>query len=231
VNLIPVIDLARGQAVHARGGARKTYLPLQSILCHGSEPFDVVRGLLGLHRFTHLYIADLDAIQGRPVQAAVLKQLHQAFPELNLWIDAGIRQADQLHALRQLAPITPVLGSETLPDTRLLEQLPDQDSAILSLDFRDRSFLGPARVLATPALWPGRIIIMALDRVGKHQGPDLVRLRHLHKAAPQACCYSAGGVRNMDDLHALQISGCAGVLIASALHDGSLSASQLAGFL
>jgi len=231
VNLIPVIDLARGQAVHARGGARETYLPLKSILCRGSEPVDVVRGLLGLHPFTHVYIADLDAIQGRPVQAAVLKQLHQAFPDLNLWIDAGIRRADQLHSLQQLAPVTPVLGSETLPDTRLLEQLPDQDSAILSLDFRDQSFLGPARVLATPGLWPSRIILMALHRVGKHQGPDLERLRHLQKTTSLAACYSAGGVRNADDLQVLQESGCAGVLISSALHDGSLTTSRLAGFL
>ncbi len=230
MNLIPVIDLAGGQAVHASGGDRKTYPPLQSILCRGSNPLDVVRGLLGLHAFTHLYIADLDAIQGHPVQAAVLQQLHQAFPDLNLWIDAGIRRADQLQSLRRLAPVTAVLGSETLPDTRLLEQLPDHDSALLSLDFMGQSFLGPAKVLATPALWPTRIIVMALDRVGKHQGPDLLRLQLLRQTAPLAAYYSAGGVRNADDLHLLQTSGCAGVLLASALHDGRLTASRLENF-
>jgi phosphoribosylformimino-5-aminoimidazole carboxamide ribotide isomerase len=230
VILIPVIDLAGGHAVHAMGGDRKTYRPLQSSLCSGSEPLAVVTGLLGLHPFSHLYIADLDAIQGQPVQSAVLQQLQQAFPDLNLWIDAGIRRADQLHSLTQFAPVTAVLGSETLTDTRLLEQLPDQDSAILSLDFMGQSFLGPATVLATPALWPARVIVMTLDRVGKHQGPDLLRLQQLRKAAPLAAYYSAGGVRNADDLHALQTSGCAGVLLASALHDGRLSVSRLANY-
>jgi phosphoribosylformimino-5-aminoimidazole carboxamide ribotide isomerase len=230
VILIPVIDLAGGHAVHAVGGDRKTYQPLQSSLCSGSEPLAVVTGLLGLHPFSHLYIADLDAIQGQPVQSAVLQQLQQAFPDLNLWIDAGIRRADQLHSLTQFAPVTAVLGSETLTDTRLLEQLPDQDSAILSLDFMGQSFLGPATVLATPTLWPARVIVMTLDRVGKHQGPDLLRLQQLRKAAPLAAYYSAGGVRNADDLHALQTSGCAGVLLASALHDGRLSASGLANY-
>ncbi len=230
MNLIPVIDIARDQVVHARGGIRDTYQPLQSILCRGSKPLDVVKALLALHPFTTLYIADLDAIQGHPVQAGVLLQLQQAFPDLDLWVDAGIRRANQLHSLTQLVPVTPVLGSETLADTRLLEQLPDRDSAILSLDFMEQSFLGPAAVLATPALWPGRVIAMTLDRVGKHQGPELARLLSLRNAAPLVDCYSAGGVRNADDLHDLQTSGCTGVLLASALHDGCLSTRHLASY-
>jgi len=230
VNFIPVIDLARGHAVHARGGHRETYQPLQSILCRSSEPVDVVTGLLDLHPFTHLYIADLDAIQGRPVQSAVLQQLHKHFPGLLLWIDAGIRDASQFLSLKQIVPVTPVLGSETLPDTSLLENNALYDAAVLSLDFQNPFFLGPASLLDTPSLWPARIIAMTLDRVGKHQGPDLVRLRQLHRAAPEATLYAAGGVRSLDDLHALQTAGCAGVLLASALHDGRLTATQLAGF-
>ena len=230
MNFIPVIDLARGHAVHARGGHRETYQPLQSILCRSSEPVDVVTGLLDLHPFTRLYIADLDAIQGRPVQYAVLQQLHRHFPDLQLWIDAGIREAGQFHSLKQIVPATPVLGSETLSDTSLLKNPELYDTAVLSLDFQRSFFLGPASLLATPSLWPARIIAMTLDRIGKHQGPDLERLRQLHHAAPAAALYAAGGIRNRDDLHALQTAGCTGVLLASALHDGRLTTNQLAGF-
>jgi len=229
VNFIPVIDLVRGHAVHARGGHRETYQPLQSILCRSSEPVDVVTGLLDLYPFTHLYIADLDAIQGGPVQSAVLQQLHAHFPGLQLWVDAGIRNASQFRSLKQIITVTPVLGSETLSDTNLLENPEFYETAVLSLDFQNALFLGPATLLATPALWPERVIAMTLNRVGKHQGPDLRRLRQLHCAAPEAALYAAGGVRNRDDLHALQTLGCAGVLLASALHDGRLTAHQLAG--
>ena len=71
---------------------------------------------------------------------------------------------------------------------------------------------------------------MTLDRVGKHYGPDLERLRQLRNSAPLTALYAAGGVRNPDDLHTLQATGCAGALLASALHDGRLSTSQLADF-
>ena len=230
MNLIPVIDLARGHVVHARGGARKTYRPLQSIVCRSSEPLDVVTGLLDLYPFTHLYIADLDAIQGQPVQSVTLQQLHERFPALQLWIDSGIRDSDQLHSLIKLVPATPVVGSETLPDTSLLEISGLHDTAVLSLDFMGDSFLGPPALMATPALWPQRVLAMELDRVGSHRGANLQRLEQLRSAAPAALVYAGGGVRNRDDLHALQAAGCAGVLLASALHDGRLSADELADF-
>lgn len=230
MNLIPVIDLARGHVVHARGGARETYRPLQSIVCRSSEPLDVVTGLLGLYPFTHLYIADLDAIQGQAVQSAALRILREQFPALQLWIDSGIRNTDQLHSLKRLVPVTPVLGSETLPDTSLLEFPGLHETAVLSLDFMGESFLGPAGLMDTPALWPRRVLAMALDRVGRQRGPNLECLGRLRSAAPAALLYAGGGVRNPHDLHALQAAGCAGVLLASALHDGQLNAGMLADF-
>ena len=42
-----------------------SYRPVRSQLCRGSEPVDVVAGLLTVHPFATLYIADLDAIQAR----------------------------------------------------------------------------------------------------------------------------------------------------------------------
>ncbi|HHH45023.1 MAG TPA: hypothetical protein ENK49_12870 [Gammaproteobacteria bacterium] len=230
MNLIPVIDIARGHAVHARGGLRETYQPLQSILCHSSKPLDVMAGLLDLYAFTDVYIADLDAIQGRPVQSAVLRQLHQAFPAVQLWIDAGIRNVDQFRSLQQLVAATLVLGSETLTDVSVLEEAVVHETGVLSLDFRGRFLLGPATLPDTPALWPRRVIAMTLDRVGQNRGPDLNRLRKLHNAAPATALYAAGGVRNRDDLNDVQLAGCAGVLLASALHDGRLTAPGLADF-
>lgn len=231
MNLIPVIDLALGHVVHARGGVREAYRPLKSRLCSSSEPLDVVAGLLDLHPFTHLYIADLDAIQGQPVQSTMLWQLHEHFPALQLWVDAGIRDTSQFYSLKKLVRITPVLGSETLDNTSLLENPEFHETYILSLDFQDQTFLGPAALLATPSLWSGRIIAMALGRVGQHRGPDLEQIRQLQNAAPAARLYAAGGVRDPDDLHALQAAGCTGVLLASALHNGRLTAGLLADFL
>jgi phosphoribosylformimino-5-aminoimidazole carboxamide ribotide isomerase len=38
--------------------------------------------------------------------------------------------------------------------------------------------------------------------------------------------FAGGGIRGFDDLARLAAAGCAGALVASALHDGALSATR-----
>ena len=45
MNLIPVIDLMRGQVVRAHRGARGSYRPIESRLCASSDPITVARVL------------------------------------------------------------------------------------------------------------------------------------------------------------------------------------------
>ena len=68
----------------------------------------------------------------------------------------------------------------------------------------------------------------ALARVGGTAGPDLRRLRGVRAQAPGRRVYAAGGVRGAKDLAELRAVGCAGVLLASALHDGRLGSGELA---
>jgi len=230
VILIPVIDLSAGRVVHARGGERSNYRPLQSQLCPGSESLEVVAGLLSLHPFSHLYIADLDAITRAGDNTAVISQLHAAFPGLQLWVDAGISTRSDLLLHRARCPGTAVVGSETLADTALLQSSASGDDTVLSLDFRHGRPLGPTDIPAHPALWPGRVICMSLDRVGSNSGPDLVRLQQLRRDAPHRELFAAGGIRGADDLEQLQELGVTGALLASALHEGRIDAGQLRRF-
>ena len=78
-----------------------------------------------------------------------------------------------------------------------------------------------------PSLWPRRVIVMTLGAVGGGLGPDLDRLRTILELAGDRQVFAAGGVRDSTDLEALAALGCAGVLVASALHDGRLGADDL----
>jgi phosphoribosylformimino-5-aminoimidazole carboxamide ribonucleotide (ProFAR) isomerase len=46
-------------------------------------------------------------------------------------------------------------------------------------------------------------------------------------AGPTRRVFAAGGVRNMDDIRALRDAGAAGVLVASALHEGNIKTGDL----
>jgi len=230
MQVIPVIDLSRGRVVHARRGQRELYQPLRSSLCAGSEPMAVVDGLLQLHAFEALYVADLDAIQGKGSNRSALSALGRAFPDLSIWLDAGFADEGACRDWLATGNGQLVLGSEAQADTGLLEQLTrsgDADRVILSLDFRGDGFVGPPALLRRVDLWPRRLIAMTLARVGSGEGPDLERLRSLEANAAGRQLHAAGGVRHLSDLGRLAAMGVAGALVASALHDGSLGPAEL----
>lgn len=229
VKLIPVVDLSGGQVVHAVRGERARYRPLQSKLAPGSEPQAIVAALLGLHPLSTLYIADLDAIQRQGDNLPTLRLLRRRFPLLDLWVDAGFADEATLRTGLDCG-ITPVIGSETLADDDFLDRTSALCHPVLSLDFRGEVFLGPGGILAQPQRWPERVIAMTLARVGSDLGPDEDKLRSLRARNPTCSLFAAGGVRDAADLLRLASIGVAGVLLASALHSGSLTAADLAQY-
>jgi phosphoribosylformimino-5-aminoimidazole carboxamide ribotide isomerase len=227
--LVPVIDLMGGLVVHARAGARDSYRPLErSVLSDSPEPEAVIQGLLALHPFRTLYIADLDAILKRGDHKPLIRELHEAFPQLHFWVDAGFAGECGCRRFLDAGLGDLVLGSESQIDLRLLETFKDEPRLVLSLDFKGDKPLGPEALFADPALWPERVIVMTLARVGAGAGPDLERLRAIRGLAPDRLVYAAGGMRDTGDIARLRDLGCAGVLLASALHDGRIDADSLA---
>ena len=226
LNLIPVVDLLQGQVVRAVRGDRKAYRPIVSALCASSDPVTVARILCDHCAARRLYVADLDALQGGAVQVAVLADLLRALPEVELWLDAGLADADAGRALRgQLAPyasrIVLVYGSESLRSREALERCfaRDEEGAALSLDRRDGQRLDPAGCWEAVELWPARLIVMTLERVGSGAGPDLETLQDVRRLAPAAMVIGAGGIRSEDDLARAGAAGADAWLVASALHD------------
>lgn len=234
--LIPVIDLMRGQVVRAVRGDRQSYRPIISKLCAGSDPIEMARALCRHCASNRLYVADLDALTGGSAQAEVLRELLQALPALELWLDAGFADAGAAAALRErigvpAARVVPVFASESLRSLSALRQAfaaprSGAPAGVLSLDRRDGQRLDPAGCWDHPELWPGRVIVMTLERVGADAGPDLDTLREVHARAPAAQLVGAGGIRHADDLARARDAGAHAWLVASALHDGRLAAAD-----
>lgn len=235
LNLIPVVDLLKGQVVHAREGRRADYRPVQSRLCEGANAETVVDALLRLQAFRSLYIADLDAIQGLGSNLLTLERIRRRFPHLDLWVDSGIADERGLDAWLHDNIGRAVIGSETLHDAEFLSLARKRCgdlSPVLSLDFIAEDFKGPPALIADPArYWPDRVLAMNLRRVGSNAGPDLALITTLAAKAPGREVYAAGGVRSVEDLERVAAAGAAGALIATALHDGRLGPAELSRFM
>ena len=223
-------------------GQRSQYQPMQSVLCAGSEPLPLARALLARCASEVLYVADLDAILGRPTQAALLRQLLDGLPGVTLWLDAGFSDLASARAtLRALGDtagrVRPIFGTESFTSTAAFEDCFGEPGgavvdaaiqpalgALLSLDQRGAAPMDPAGAWDQPGRWPRDLIVMTLDRVGADAGPDLQTLSAIRGRAPRARLFGAGGIRSQADLDTARAAGAAGWLVASALHDGKLGA-------
>jgi phosphoribosylformimino-5-aminoimidazole carboxamide ribotide isomerase len=227
MELIPVLDLKGGRVVRALMGERRNYHPIKTPLANTSDPVDVMRGLLSIYPFGIFYAADLDAIEGRGGNGAVLARL-KTQGAAGLWVDNGLAERLAVQGWIDEGLGDLVIGSETQKNAALLRDLGSEQRIILSLDFRGDQFQGPPAVFDAVEAWPHRVIVMSLGRVGSGAGPDLALLDRVQKAAgPQRKIYAAGGIRDGADLITLHRAGVYGALIASCLHEGRLTAAEI----
>ena len=111
MRVIPVLDLKGGAVVHARRGRRAEYAPLRSPLVEGSEPVAVARALCAVCRTRSLYVADLDALSGGPIDVATIRAVADVAEP---WVDAGATTARHAAALARAGVARNVIGTESI---------------------------------------------------------------------------------------------------------------------
>ena len=229
MHVIPVIDIRHGQAVRAIAGDRANYRPLVTPFAPTANPKDVANGLLQWHPFPSMYIADLDAIEGRGRCLDQATAVLGANPGLEIWLDNGATAHADLVAWLSRPRTVAVIGSETGVTPSHLQALKTAfgNRLVLSLDFRSDSFAGTSALLDRPACWPTRVIAMTLGRVGLGIGPDLERLAAVRKLRLDGSLYAAGGIRHVADLEAVRSIGVSGALVATAIHAKTITAGDL----
>ena len=229
MDIIPVIDVARGKVVRAVEGKRSAYRPIETPLATTSDPADVARGLRELFPFRKFYLADLDGIEGRGRNTHLVPSLSQVLPRTEIWIDAGTGSRSAARAVLAAPVATLVVGSESLEAVRDWHDIAAEAPArtVLSLDFRDGEFMGPDALLADATLWPSRVIVMTLDRIGSDGGPNVKLVEKIAAHANGRKVYAAGGIRDRSDLDRIRQAGAAGALVASILHAQKISAGDL----
>ena len=228
--IVPVIDVMGGQVVRAVGGRRSEYRPVRSVLTGSTEPGEVARVLAVATGSEWIYVADLDGIiHGRPDVASVRAV---AAGGARVMCDGGFRTPPDAR-LQARWNIGFVVGTETgsLP---LIADIPPQRCAV-SLDLRE------GRLIGNPGAWggtsdlvevagravdagAGTLIVLDLARVGTGAGPGTEGLVSQLKASfDGVCVWAGGGVKTWADVQRLTDAGADAVLVASALHDGTIT--------
>ncbi len=238
MQVIPVLDVWRGRAVHATGGDRRRYGPVASVLASGSDPVSLARAFKNRLGVRTCYLADLTAIAGRRPSLPLIHSL--ADEGLRLWVDAAISDAAVAEQVLAEGAGRAVVGLETLPDLDALISVAravSPDRLAFSLDLLNGRPLSSAPALAgRPALELAEqafevgyrvLIVLELGRVGALCGPSSDLVASLRARCPELSLVIGGGVRDRDDLRELAGLGCAGALVASALHVGRITRADI----
>jgi phosphoribosylformimino-5-aminoimidazole carboxamide ribotide isomerase len=231
MRILPVLDLLNGRAVRAIAGNRAAYQPLVPT----SDPLAVARTYRELLQGADLYLADLDAIQGSAPAWDLYARLHAE--GFSLWLDAGIQNPADAEPLAAAGIARIIVGLETMAGPAALAAIAAAwpERTVFSLDLRAgrpitaTSWQGNTpRAIANEAIALGvrRLLILDLARIGGGQGTGTESLlAALHQAYPEVELLAGGGVRDEADLRRLEQAGASWALVASALHDGTLTSS------
>ena len=94
--IIPVIDLKNGIAVSGKSGNRETYTPLKTVFHNSSDPIAIANALKK-SGFKRIYIADLDAIEGKWIP--ILKLLGEINHIIPVMLDSGLNNYDDVQKI------------------------------------------------------------------------------------------------------------------------------------
>ena len=244
MRVIPVIDLLHGQVVHAVKGVRKNYKPIKSVLCDTPDPLKMSSAFHTLLGLNEVYIADLDAIQdplkihNRKIIADIARR-----EGMDVLLDAGVSNMEDVRELIDCGVCKVVIGSETLQTLDAVQNIPsrtNRDHLIFSLDLHDGKILSQCPALSemkpmeamkrlASAGWQ-EVILLNLKRVGSGEGIETSLVRELRTKLPDLRLLLGGGIANPEELAALKSLGVSGVMTASALHQGTITARHLSAY-
>jgi phosphoribosylformimino-5-aminoimidazole carboxamide ribotide isomerase len=240
MKVVPVLDLLKGQVVHAVAGQRANYRPIKSRLTASADPVGVATALHRHFGFANFYLADLDAIAGAEPAFSTFDALQGA--GFRLWVDVGVVEADRAQALAEFGVARIIVGLETVAGPHVLAGICQSvgEQTIFSLDLRSGqpvrsggSWKSETWAILEQAIDAGvrAVLLLDLARVGARSGTGTeVLCASLARTFPDVGVIAGGGIRDVSDLRRLEMLGVGTALMATALHDGSVTADDRADF-
>jgi phosphoribosylformimino-5-aminoimidazole carboxamide ribotide isomerase len=229
--VIPAIDLKDGKCVRLRQGR------MEDETVFGDDPVEVAQRWVdaGARR---LHMVDLNgAFAGKPVNAAVIKAVAEAFPDLPIQVGGGIRDEDTVAAYLEAGVQYTIIGTKAVSTPHFINDL--------CLEF-------PGHILVGLDAREGRVAIDGWSKLSHHSAIDMAR--RFEQDGVEAIVFTdigrdgmmtgvnvdstvrlaqsitipviaSGGITNMDDIRALcavSDEGIMGAITGRALYEGAL---------
>lgn len=233
--VIPAIDLKDGKCVRLKQGR------MEEDTVFSDNPVAMAKHWVdaGAQR---LHVVDLNgAFAGKPVNGNVIRQVVQAYPELDIQVGGGIRELDTIQEYLDQGVNYVILGTKavTMPHfvANACTEFPER--IIVGLDARDgklatdgwsklshHSVVDMAKRFEQEGV--NAIVYTDISRDGMMQGVNIKATVDL-ACSIQIPVIASGGIHNLQDIQALcevAEEGIMGVITGRAIYEGSLDFAQ-----
>jgi phosphoribosylformimino-5-aminoimidazole carboxamide ribotide isomerase len=233
--LIPAIDLKDGKCVRLRQGR------MDDETVFGDDPVAVARRWVeaGARR---LHMVDLNgAFEGRPVNAAAIRSVAEAFPDLPIQVGGGIRDEETVQAYLDAGVQYTIIGTRAVSAPHFVNDLCAEfpGHIIVGLDAKD----GKVAIDGWSKLSHHSVIDMAqrfendgveaivftdISRDGMMTGVNIESTVELAQAI-RIPVIASGGITSIDDVQALckvTDEGIMGAITGRAIYEGSLDLAE-----
>ncbi len=234
IEIIPAIDLIEGQCVRLRQGdysSKKVY---------DADPVSAARRFAeaGIRR---LHLVDLDGARaGMPCNLGVLGSICSA-TDLIVDYSGGLRTLDDVSAALDAGAGLIGLGSLAVRDPREADRWITKYGAerfLLGADvLEQRLAVNGWEERSDVELFPflesmsgmgiRQVFCTDISKDGMLGGPAHELYRAIRSRFPELRLIASGGVRDLQDIDALESIGCSGVIIGKAIYEGRISLEAL----
>jgi len=232
MQVIPAIDLRDGACVQLVGGS---YADERVRI---TDPLAVAENWAE-QGFGRIHLVDLDAATGRGSNRETVKAILDARGPTQVQCGGGVRDLAAITELFAAGASEVVLGTRAIEDRSWLDDivLRYPNRIIVAADTKGRrlvtrgwsetdsrdviDFVDELSVFPLAA-----ILVTAVDREGRMEGPDLDLMEEiiLRTTVP---LQASGGVRSIDDLHALDALGVSAAIVGMALYTGAIDTQTI----
>jgi len=235
MDLIPAIDLKEGKCVRLRQGR------MDDETIFSDDPVAIAGRWVdaGAHR---LHIVDLDgAFAGSPKNHQVIQAIAKAFPDLDIQVGGGIRNADTVETYLDDGVRYTIIGTRAVSEPHFVNDLclSFPGHIIVGLDAKD----GKVAIDGWSKLSNHDVIDMAqhfehdgvaaivytdISKDGMMKGVNVEATVKLAQAV-RVPVIASGGVTNLDDIKNLlkvEEEGINGVIIGRALYEGTIDLAE-----
>lgn len=233
--LIPAIDLKDGKCVRLRQGN------MDDNTVYSEDPVAMARQWVeaGARR---LHLVDLNgAFKGEPVNAGVIHDIAEAFPDVPIQVGGGIRDEDTIQSYLNAGVSYVIIGTKAVTAPHFVEDicLEFPGHIIIGMDVRDGKLAidGWSKLshhdpldlaLRFEEKGVASIVFTDISRDGMMDG---VNVEATAEFAKELCIplIASGGITNLDDIRnlcAVADEGIEGAITGKAIYEGTLNFAE-----